>query len=611
MEEKMKVFKESGITAAGKVLSYDEFINNTVLASPKIDPEKAKLIIAEGEKMLEEDIPFIPLYTYREFKITGNRSNFQRPYAKRRNMLHAIALAEYCEGEGRFVSKMCDLIWAILEETSWVIHAHAVHNPANPGADVPPVYNESDLHGLDLFAGATGALLTMTLTLNRAAIDSVSPIISERMEYEIQKRIIRPFIHYVFTWSGSYGSKCNNWCTWITDNVLYVTSLLEKRQAVREKVVLRAMSYLDNYTTYIPDDGGCDEGPGYWGAAGACYFSALQLLEEMTGGAVNVYSVPLVRLMGEYITRMNINDNRFINFADCSPTMYPDGYLIMRYGEKCGSDSLYAFGKMMARKCEQFSGYTHMNKTIRNLIMPMPEEGAVTKAERFTWMPSLKVMIARESEDTSKGMFLAIKGGHNKESHNHNDVGSYVIYSDSEPAIIDPGSCTYTRDTFGKNRYTIWCMQSHYHNLPAFDGIGELPGADHRSTREVYNEETHALSLGLEEAFSKDAGVLSYTRSAILDGGVITVSDDVCLDAEREIDFRLMTHREPEVVEAGKLILNGGVVLEYDPALEYELESFVPALADPMARWGTPVLYRMHFRTKAKEYKCDFKYYKQ
>ena len=47
------------------------------------------------------------------------------------------------------------------------------------------------------------------------------------------------------------------------------------------------------------------------------------------------------------------------------------------------------------------------------------------------------------------------------------------------------------------------------------------------------------------------------------------------------------------------------------PALEYELESLVPALADPMARWGTPVLYRMHFRVRAKEYKCDFKYYKQ
>ena len=606
-----KVFKEMGASSAGKVLSHEEFMKSSVIAKPEIDKEKAKLIIAEAEKFLEEDIPFITLYSYREFKITGNRSNFQRPYAKRRNMLYAIALAEYCEGQGRFTSKMCDLIWAILEETTWVVHAHAIHNPADPTADVPPVYNESDLHGVDLFAGATGALLTTVLNLNRPALDALSPIIAERMEYEIQKRIIKPFTSYIFNWSGSYGGKVNNWCTWITENALYITALLEKRQRVREAVVARAMTYLDNYTSWLPADGGCDEGPGYWGGAGACYFGALELIYDMTGGAVDVFSHSHVRNIGEYIAKMNINDDNFVNFADCSPKLYPDGALIMRYGERCGSESLYAFGKMMAAKSVQTGGYTHPNKAIRGLVMPTPTDAETTKAERFVWMPALKVMVARESEDTSKGMLFATKGGHNKESHNHNDVGSFVVYSDSEPVVIDPGSCTYTRDTFGKNRYTIWCMQSHYHNLPAFDGIGERNGEEHRSTREVYDEQTHRITLGLEEAYEKSAGVVSFTRSGILEGSTVTVSDDIVLDAEREIDFRLMAHREPKPDGRGRLIMHGNVLLEYDPELEYELESFTPDNANPMERWGTPVLFRMHFKTKAKEFKCDWKFIKQ
>ena len=388
-------------------------------------------------------------------------------------------------------------------------------------------------------------------------------------------------------------------------------SILEDRQSVREFVVARAIEYLANYTTSIPEDGGCDEGPGYWGAAAACYFGALELLNELTDGAIDVFSNPLVRSMGEYIAKMNIDDDQFLNFADCSPRMYPDGPLIMRYGEKCGSEMLYAFGKMVASKSVSIQGYTHPNKAIRNLVMPVPKDAPKTKAERFVWMHALKVMVAREDEDTSKGMFFGIKGGHNKESHNHNDVGSYVIYCDGQPAIIDPGSCTYTRDTFGKNRYTIWCMQSHYHNLPAFDGEGEMNGEQYRSTREEWDEENHRITLGLETAYAHAAGVESYTRSGVLDGGTVTVSEDIRLDGEREIDFRLMTHREPIPDGAGRLILNGGVVLEYDPALEYELESFVPALSNPTERWGTPVLYRMHFRTKAKEYKCDFKYHKQ
>ena len=136
-----------------------------------------------------------------------------------------------------------------------------------------------------------------------------------------------------------------------------------------------------------------------------------------------------------------------------------------------------------------------------------------------------------------------------------------------------------------------------------------------RMAKEAYITESECIREMAEyfdeEAYSKAAGVESYTRSAILDGGRVTVSEDISLDSEREIDFRLMTHREPIVHKEGMLELNGGVMMEYDPALEYTLESFVPANADPMARWGTPVLYRMHFKTKAKDYKCEFKYYKQ
>ncbi|MBR7116510.1 MAG: heparinase II/III family protein [Clostridia bacterium] len=605
-----KVFKELGASSAGKVLSREEFLQNSILAKPEFDDEKMKYIIEEAEGYLEADIPFLPLCGYREFKITGNRSNFQQPYSKRRDMLFALSLAEYHEGKGRFASKLADVIWAILEESTWVVPAHAVHNPTNPSADAPPVYNESDLHGIDLYAGSTGALLAMTLHFNREVLESFSPFLTERIEYEVKKRIIKPYISNVFGWSGEYGSRCNNWCAWINDNILYVTAMLEERASVREFVVARAMKQLDNFSSSLPADGGCDEGPGYWGAAAAAYFSSLETIYEMTGGAVDVFSHSHVKNMGEYIAKVNINDDNFVNFADCSPKMYPNGFLIMRYGERVGSEFLFAFGKMMAAKCSPRPQFRRPSGAIRDLTMPIPKDALITKADRFTWMPALKVLVARESEDTSKGMFLAIKGGHNKESHNHNDVGSYVIYHSGEPVIIDAGSVSYTRDTFGKNRYTIWCMQSHYHNLPAFDGVGEHNGIEFCSTREVYDEDSHLLTLGLEKAYRSDAGVIEYTRQALLDGGVATVSDDIHLDSEREIDFRLMTHRMPEKLGDGKLMLNAGIVLEYDPVLEFSVEEFDPPMANPEQRWGTPVLYRMHFVTKAKDYKCQFKYYK-
>ena len=603
------MFKERGFTAQGLVLSREETVLFRDFEKRELDPEKMAPIVEAAEKYLEEDIPFLPLSLYRDFEITGNRSNFQRPYAKRRAMLFMLSLAEYYEGKGRFASKIYDLIWCLCEETTWVIPAHAVHNPVRPKPTVPSVYNDRELHGIDLFSAVTGAVLATTLKLNRALLDSLSPILAERIEYEIQSRIIKPFLSYRFSWSGEYGSKCNNWCPWITENVLYTMALTTDSMHEREAVVNRAMKYLDNYTSWLPDDGGCDEGPGYWGAAGGGLFSGCELISDLTNGKIEVFDHPQLKALGEYIVKFNINDNRFINFADCSSTMYPDGYLITRFGRRCHSTSLESFGLMVSPKCTELPNHNHAYKAIKNLLMPTPKNPEVPRAERFVWFPELKVFIARESEVTSEGMFLAIKGGHNGESHNHNDVGHFVIYHNGNPVIIDPGTVRYTKDTFGKNRYTIWAMQSESHNLPTFGGVGERQGREKCSTREVYDEAAHSVALGLEEAYNAAAGVVEYTRTACLDGAVVRIKEDIILDSEKEIDIRLITHVAPELREPGVVLLAEGRTLRYDPALEFSLDEIDPGdTTDFMPKWGPPVLFRIHLKTVAKKLKTEYSF---
>ena len=50
------------------------------------------------------------------------------------------------------------------------------------------------------------------------------------------------------------------------------------------------------------------------------------------------------------------------------------------------------------------------------------------------WLPNLQIMTARRGN-----LYVAMKGGSNGESHNHNDVGSFVVYANNEPLFIDPG----------------------------------------------------------------------------------------------------------------------------------------------------------------------------
>lgn len=44
------------------------------------------------------------------------------------------------------------------------------------------------------------------------------------------------------------------------------------------------------------------------------------------------------------------------------------------------------------------------------------------------------------------------------------------------PILIDAGVGTYTRQTFSNERYSIWTMQSNYHNLPMINGVPEKYG---------------------------------------------------------------------------------------------------------------------------------------
>ena len=46
-----------------------------------------------------------------------------------------------------------------------------------------------------------------------------------------------------------------------------------------------------------------------------------------------------------------------------------------------------------------------------------------------------------------------MKGGHNAENHNHNDVGSFVVALGRATPLVDPGSEVYTARTFSPRRY--------------------------------------------------------------------------------------------------------------------------------------------------------------
>ena len=501
-----------------------------------------------AERLSAGRVPALPATLFLEYSRIGNRTNYQRPHHARRAVLETLVAAECIEASGRFLDDIVDYVWAICEETYWGVPAHIrVQKAGNtlPDAAEPTV---------DLFAAETANLIAWTHYLLGARLDAVSPVVRERMALEMRRRILDPLWERDdFHWMGfklrDDQRRVNNWNPWICSNWLASTLLMETDEERRIKTVFKILRAVDNFIDPYPEDGGCDEGPSYWGRAGASLYDDLDLLYHATDGRVSVYDEPKIKNIATFIYRVHIDGDYYVNFADAPGRVFPDAVLVYANGRSIGDEKMMQHGAWLAARQglpehggAESSGERAVNlqRLLRRLftLRELPAAPGSPPQPRDAWLPDIEVMVARDRAGTGDGFFVAAKGGHNSESHNHNDVGCVVVYLDGKPLLIDAGVEAYTARTFGPERYTIWTMRSSYHTfLPTVDGVEQSPGFAFRASDATYgsNDDEVRFSLELASAYPPEAKIESWRRSTVFarTNGV-TVTDEYRLSADAD-----------------------------------------------------------------------------
>ena len=154
-------------------------------------------------------------------------------------------------------------------------------------------------------------------------------------------------------------------------------------------------------------------------------------------------------------------------------------------------------------------------------------------------------MVDRDRSGSTDGFFVAAKGGHNNESHNHNDVGNFIVYLDGLPVLIDARIETYTGKTFSSSRHEIWTMQSNYHNVPTIAGFQQASGITYAADKVQYHSSNDAaeLVLGIAKTYPKKAGIGYWEHSIKLNRGQdLTIIDRYDLtDTTAELCLNLLT----------------------------------------------------------------------
>ena len=523
--------------------------------------ETRSALVQRAEKRLGHHWEPLPATLFLEFRRNGNRTRYQQPHFARRRALADLVLGECAEGQGRFIDDVINGVWALCEESFWGVPAHnARHSPHFPQSGLP----DTSFHEVDLFAAETGALLAWAHYLLADELERWTPearIVPDRILRETRDRILTPYRRFdEWVWLGKVRKPVNNWNPWIHSNVLACALLLETDEAVRRETVERCIRYTDVFLDGYDDDGGCDEGPGYWGRAGASLFDCLEWLHSASGGALSAYDDPLVQEIGRYIYRVHIGDAWYVNYADASAKVYLEGHLVYRYGERIGDAAMMAQGAYAATQSGQPWGRTSIGRELPALFdaPAMPRVEPKPPLVREAWLDGIQVLCAREKGGSTEGLYLSAKGGHNAESHNHNDVGSFVVAVDGHPVLIDVGVEEYTRKTFSPQRYEIWTMQSTYHNLPVVDGVGQSNGREFeaRSVKASVSDGRAQLELDIAGAYPSEAGIQRWMRRVWLDRRErqIGLTDDYALSREpKSVALHLMASGPVDAAEAGTL----------------------------------------------------------
>ena len=560
--------------------------------------------IKDAEKYLGKPWEVLPAMLFSEFVTNGNRTHYEEVNFARRTQLRTLVMGEIMEGKGRFLPDIINGVWAVCEESWWGIPAH-FNNIKLPMTEPKTVA---------LFVSETAALMAWTNYMLRDEFNKFSPLITQRIHSEIESRILRPLLVDKPWWKTG----TNNWNPWICSNWLTCILLEETDRAKQIDGIQQLLECLDIFIDHYEDDGGCDEGPGYWYRAGASLCDNLILLQLASDGKIYYGDNQKIANMGKYIYKTYIGDGYYVNFADAHTIVQPAVNVLFPCGKYLKDETMMGFAAYGAEQNKFFEKPGGFGCLGRELLLLMDyDEFKQTKAIdpliSDSYFPNLGVMTARSKKNSTDGLFLAAKGGHNNESHNHNDIGNFIVYNNARPVLIDIGSGAYSAKTFGPDRYTLPQNQSDYHNVPRINGVSQSAGAQYKA--KILGQKTNSreamIQMDLSGAYPKEAEVKQWNRTIkLVRGKDVEIVEDYRLNKYvAPTTLALMTCGVPEV-QQGKILIKtseGEFVLTYSQnQLEASFEQ-VDLTEYGVSAWNDG-LYRILLKVKSSNLKGTIKY---
>ena len=580
------------------------------VAWEKLMGDAREMYIKKGEAYLDYSWQYVKTSSYLAFEKTGDRMIMQRPYEANIDAVGYLLRAELAEGKGRFIPDLLDGTMCLCEMTTWALSAHLVSHSSTHRA-VPD--NEEPI--VELRQSKVAEMLSWIWYYFHDEFDNISPVFAKRLRKELQQRMLDPFMtRDDFWWMGFKEDKkrvLNNWTIYCAFNSMMCYMLLEDDVDKLSDAVYKAMRCVDNLLNVSPADGACEEGPSYWKMNGGMVVNFMSALNLVTGGKVNLLHHPYVKSLAEFYLHCCVGDQWMVNFSDASARFDRASWpFVFRIGADVGSPLMMSVGAEGVQR----EGRVDFEPDIRPRSQSIFHELEILRRKSemlsfspieprpsFVWYPSSQLCFM----ENGQGLYLAAKGANNGESHNHNDVGSGILYINETPILVDAGVGGYSRKTFSDEHYTLWNNQSQYHNLPTINGVMQMNGKCYSATGTKVDSQKLLISTDIASAYPENAKVKSWVRTWQLKRDRLVVQDKFLLSEAIEYNkVHFLTWGCPQVKGDGEILICPDKEIA---KLTYDARKFTPSIEEiplmdeVLARVWEGRLYRITLTAKQKQ----------
>ena len=436
------------------------------------------------------------------------------------------------------------------------------------------------------------------------------------VEKALMEKIVNPSCGpYVFQMSRE-----NNWnqvCNAGTS--IAALAIYEKIPEQTVGILNRAIKNLPIVMKEYAPDGAYIEGYEYWGYGTTYNVILIDLLQKLFGDDFGLKEQPGFMntawfhesMVTPALNTYNYGDNLNIPARGVNPTMF------WFYKETKNQDLLYNAKLTLSGDTVVRDRETHR---FNPLALVWAAEGDVNlskikapKVNLYQGMGENPVVCFRSSWKDRDGAFLGFKGGRDRISHGHQDVGSFVFESNQVKWALELGQESYHQleeaklNLWGEDRWKIYRYNCFNHNMITFDGKPVKENKYIALEKSVVKKDGMTCQADLSPLF--EGQVEKVVRKVSLNPKkVCVIADEVkCADKDAVLCWRMasQTERMEQVDEQTFVLLKGNKKLRFTvelngaapEALKMDLK---PAVSEHAYDSANPGINFVEFKLKLK-----------